>query len=67
MNLLVTGGYGFIASNFINNNFIHCDTLVNVDILNYCSNENNVFDAIKMNPKYAFYKRNICDKIVINC
>ena len=62
MNLLVTGGYGFIGSNFINNNFIHCDNLVNVDILNYCSNENNVFADIKTNPKYTFYKKNICDK-----
>jgi dTDP-D-glucose 4,6-dehydratase len=45
-NALVTGGCGFIASNFIN--IMHKRypdiTFVNIDKLDYCSNVHNVAD-----------------------
>ena len=47
MKLLVTGGYGFIGSNFINYYFKNntgLELLVNLDALYYCANENNVDD-----------------------
>ena len=63
MNLLVTGGYGFIASNFINYYFLkNIDTinvLVNIDCLYYAANENNITEEIKRDEKYVFIKSNI--------
>ena len=43
-NLLVTGGCGFIGSNFINYYFFKnkYDKLINIDAMYYCANENNV-------------------------
>ena len=63
MNLLVTGGCGFIGSNFINyiskkypNYFI-----VNIDALYYCANEKNINDTIRNNFNYKFIKGNLKD------
>ena len=45
-NFLITGGCGFIGSNFIN--YIHSTYpdafIVNVDKLDYCANINNVYE-----------------------
>jgi dTDP-glucose 4,6-dehydratase len=65
MNLLVTGGCGFIGSNFINNYFSQCNLLINVDTLNYCADENNVNILIKTSPNYYLIKSNIQDKTKI--
>jgi len=63
MNLLVTGGCGFIGSNFINyisknypNYFI-----VNIDAMYYCANENNVTEETRTNFNYKFIKCNLKD------
>ena len=46
VNLLVTGGCGFIGSNFINYYFPKgkINRLVNFDAMYYCANEENVFE-----------------------
>ena len=63
LNLLVTGGYGFIGSNFINCVFPKKKyKIINVDSMNYCSNEENVNILIRTDPNYIFYKANINDK-----
>lgn len=61
--LLVTGGCGFIGSNFINYYFPKnkIDKLVNIDAMYYCANENNINENIKNNPNYFLIKGNICD------
>jgi dTDP-glucose 4,6-dehydratase len=63
MNFLITGGCGFIGSNFINYLFEHHDkninTIINVDKLNYCANVNNV--EYQENTKYIFKKGDICN------
>lgn len=62
-NLLVTGGCGFIGSNFINY-FFHKSpfkTIVNLDAMYYCANENNVNEIIRKDGKYIFIKGNLCD------
>lgn len=55
MNLLVTGGCGFIGSNFIhhviNRRAIH--KLINLDLLTYAGDLKNVTE-IARNPKYSF-------------
>lgn len=61
-NYLITGGCGFIGSHFIR--FLlnkHKDIeVVNVDLLTYCGNLENVRD-ISSNPRYNFYKADIGD------
>jgi len=63
VNLLVTGGCGFIGSNFINYYFPKekIDRLVNFDAMYYCANEENVFEYIRESPNYVLIKGNLCD------
>lgn len=61
-NLLVTGGAGFIGSNFIRQ-LISKDpdvSIVNVDLLTYSGSRQNLLD-IETYPKYRFYQGDICD------
>lgn len=55
MNVLVTGGYGFIASNFINYFFDkHPDVfIVNMDAMYYCANKENVRTDIRESDRYV--------------
>ena len=50
MNILVTGGYGFIGSNFIN--FIakkdEVKQILNIDSMTYAANKNNIVDSSKI-------------------
>ena len=66
-NLLVTGGYGFIGSNFINyifpkNDF---DNIINLDALYYCADKNNIKESIKTKNNYVFIEGNISDKELV--
>jgi dTDP-glucose 4,6-dehydratase/UDP-glucose 4,6-dehydratase len=67
-NLLVTGGCGFIGSNFINYYFPQekVNKLVNIDAMYYCSNENNVSDEIRKNPNYIFVNSNLNNKDLVS-
>ena len=69
MNLLITGGCGFIASNFINHYFEKnkdkINKLVNIDAMYYCANEKNVLESISINKKYKLVKGNICNSDLI--
>jgi dTDP-glucose 4,6-dehydratase len=60
--ILVTGGAGFIGSNFIHS-FIAanpgCD-VTNLDCLTYAGNLKNLV-AVEDNPRYRFVKGDICD------
>jgi len=62
-NLLVTGGCGFIGSNFINYYFYKnkFNKLVNLDAMYYCADENNVTEQIRTNPNYVLVKGNLND------
>lgn len=64
-NILITGGYGFIGSNFIRYLFNRSDfdgVVVNVDKLTYAANPNNLVDIAKEFPdRYFFEKIDICD------
>lgn len=67
MKLLVTGGAGFIGSNFIQYWLQHHpdDSIVNLDALTYAGNLSNLA-AVESNPNYRFVKGDICDPTVVN-
>ncbi len=63
--ILVTGGAGFIGSNFIldwlkNNN----DTVINLDALTYSGNLNNL-KSLDGDPRHVFIKGDIADKSLV--
>ncbi len=63
VNLLITGGSGFIGSNFINYYFPKnkINKMVNIDAMYYCANETNVESSIRYHRNYVFVKGNLCD------
>lgn len=61
-NLLVTGGCGFIGSNFINYYFYKNTevTIINLDAMYYCASESNIKDEIRTSERYHLVKGNLC-------
>ncbi|MFB6181539.1 MAG: dTDP-glucose 4,6-dehydratase [Candidatus Magasanikbacteria bacterium] len=66
MNLLVTGGAGFIGSNFIHYWLDENpeDEVVNLDLLTYAGNLENLKD-VENNPNYSFIKGDITNKELV--
>jgi len=67
MKTIVTGGAGFIGSNFIHyilNKYPDYE-VVNLDALTYAGNLENLKD-VETNPNYKFVKGDICDKDLVN-
>ncbi len=67
MTLLITGGAGFIGSNFI---FYILDKYPNakvvcVDKLTYAGNLSTLKNVLN-NPRFKFYKADICDRLAID-
>jgi len=66
MKLLVTGGSGFIGSNFIHywlRNHAG-DTIANLDALTYAGNPENL-EAVSKDPRYSFIHGSITDKDIV--
>ncbi|MFZ2189897.1 MAG: dTDP-glucose 4,6-dehydratase [Candidatus Magasanikiibacteriota bacterium] len=66
MKLLITGGAGFIGSNFIHYWLkTHPeDEIVNFDLLTYAGNLESLKDVVD-NPRYKFIKGDICDRDLV--
>lgn len=66
MKILVTGGAGFIGSNFIHYWLEKHpqDQVVNLDALTYAGHLESLKD-IESNPNYSFIKGDICDEAVV--
>jgi dTDP-glucose 4,6-dehydratase len=63
--ILVSGGAGFIGSNFILNWVLNnCGRVVNFDLLTYAGNLNNL-KQISSNENYCFVQGDVCDKNLI--
>jgi len=67
MKLLVTGGAGFIGSNFIHYWLVKYpnDSIINLDLLTYAGNLENLSD-IENNANYKFVQGDICDAELVN-
>jgi dTDP-glucose 4,6-dehydratase len=68
MNILVTGGCGFIGSNFIRQRLAGrdplLDRLVNLDKLTYAGNPSNLAD-LAGDPRYVFVQGDIGDTVLV--
>lgn len=58
MNIVVTGGRGFIGSHFVQKALDSGDSVIDFDCMSYCSNESLPFDG---DSNYKHIKQNICD------
>lgn len=67
MNLIVTGGAGFIGSNFVRHmlNTYPDYTIINLDLLTYAGNEESLDDLID-NPKHIFVEGNITERDLLD-
>lgn len=71
-NILVTGGCGFIGSNFINYMLKkYQDTyIINLDAMYYCASESNIDKDIRTNSvyecRYKLIKGNLCSYDLVN-
>ncbi len=67
MRLLVTGGSGFIGSNFVRFVLEHYqpEFVTNVDALTYAGNPENLAD-IAEDPRYEFHQADIADRAAID-
>lgn len=67
MKILVTGGCGFIGSNFILQMLKkHKDyEIINLDKLTYAGNKENLI-SLEKDKRYKFIKGDICDKELVN-
>jgi dTDP-glucose 4,6-dehydratase len=64
--LLVTGGAGFIGSNFVRH-ILHThpdDQIINLDKLTYAGNPENLAD-VAGDPRYRFVQGDICDAALV--
>lgn len=64
--ILITGGCGFIGSNFVRhtlqNDFEY--RIINLDKLTYAGNPGNLTD-LERNPRYRFVKGDVCDNELV--
>lgn len=65
--ILVTGGAGFIGSNFVRHMLAKHSSyrIIVLDALTYAGNRANLSEVEK-NPRFFFYHGNICDKNIVD-
>ena len=82
-NLLITGGCGFIGSNYINYIFKKYNDvrIISIDAMYYCASETNIEEGVRNSERYILVKGNLCsydlvyhiiehykiDHIIYNC
>lgn len=58
--ILVTGGAGFIGSNYVQHSIAAGDSVLNLDLLTYAGNAQNLAN-LDRNPGHVFVQADICD------
>jgi len=58
MKIIVTGGRGFIGSHFVELALQNGNTIIDFDMMTYCSNDSLSFDS---HPNYKHIKQDICE------
>jgi dTDP-glucose 4,6-dehydratase len=68
MKLLITGGCGFIGSNFVNYYFKQNSgaTIINLDAMYYCASETNIDEEVRNSSRYHLVKGNLCSYDLIS-
>ena len=69
MNYLITGGCGFIGSNYINHLFKNkkVKKIINLDILYYCASIYNIEKNVRESDRYTFIKGDLNDyDLIVN-
>lgn len=64
INILITGGYGFIGSEVVNVAFQQIKSLnrlIVLDRIDYCSRESNILPEIRNHKCYKFIQGDLCD------
>lgn len=62
--IIVTGGAGFIGSNFVQQSIAEGDEVVTIDLLTYAGNRANLAD-LEDNPSHTFVHADICDAAAV--
>src|SRR5258706_9944971 len=63
--LLVTGGAGFIGSNFVLSTIAEtADAVVNLDKLTYAGNARNL-EALRSDARHVFVPGDVCDRALV--
>nr|WP_304642296.1 GDP-mannose 4,6-dehydratase [uncultured Parasutterella sp.] len=65
MKILVTGGCGFIGSAFILQQLSLGRTVLNLDVLSYAGNPENLYSAA-CSPNYYFAHGDIGDRVLVS-
>jgi dTDP-glucose 4,6-dehydratase/UDP-glucose 4,6-dehydratase len=67
-NILITGGCGFIGSNFINYFYRKYENVIiyNLDAMYYCASEENIDSDIRNSSRYKLIKGNLCSFDLVN-
>ena len=66
MTVIVTGGAGFIGSNFVLDWLAHGgETVVNLDALTYAGNLHNL-DSLRGDAKHVFVQGDICERALLD-
>lgn len=65
MNILITGGAGFIGANFCHYVYNKSDNFVCLDALTYAGNKENIEDLLN-NQNFTFVLGNICDEELVD-
>ena len=65
--MLVTGGCGFIGSNFINYAIKNRPDwfIINLDAMYYCASETHIDSDVQKSGRYLFIEGNICDSELV--
>ena len=64
MNLFITGGAGFIGTNFVRMAIARGHSVLNFDALTYAGRRENLSD-LESTPSYSFVLGNICDEALV--